>query len=153
MVMNQEKTKVKTSDAVAVYNTIKALRIGTLPKEDRFSILRAAKALRTVATSFDDFLKDAQERLKPEGFDALADKARAFDTLTDQEKAEVNRRLGDYQKDVDDCVKGELEREVEIEALPAIAEETLSEIAAANTGLDVQTLMLMEDLFSHDATA
>lgn len=141
-----EKKSVKTQDALSVYNVLKSLKIAKLSKADQFAVLRAARALKPVAIGFEDFVKDAQERLKPEGFDSVVEKSQRFDTLSDEEKRAVNEAIGAYQKDVDECVKPELESVKEVDAFEPLSEEALSGIASANEHLDVQTLMLIEDV-------
>ncbi len=140
------KKSVKTSDAVSVYNVLKSLKIAKMAKEDQFAVLRAARALKPVATGFDDFVKDAQERLKPEGFDEIVEKSQRFDSLTDDEKREVNTVAAAYQKDVDDCVKPELDSDKEIDSFTPLSEDAIAAIATGNEHLDVQTLMLLQDI-------
>ena len=137
---------VKTSDAVAVYNAIKGLRIMKLEKGDMFAVLRTANALKPVAAAFEDFVKDAQERLKPEGFDSVVEKSQRFDSLTEDEKREVNRVAQAYQKDVDECVREELERDREVAGLATITDDALATIASDNDSLDVQTLVLIQQV-------
>lgn len=144
--MKENKMMVKTADAVSVYNVLKGLKISKLKKEDQFTVLRAARALKHIATGFEDFVKDAQERLKPDGFDKMEKKRELFAALPDSEKMELNRFYLSYQKDVDDCVRPELESDKEVDSFAPLSEEALSCIASANENLDVQTLILIEDV-------
>lgn len=143
---DNRKVTVKTGDAVSVYKivTAKGFSIRSLKKEDMFAVLRAANSLKPVAESFQGFLKDAQERLKPEDFDALMEKAERFDTLAADEKREVNKAVQAYNKDVDDCVKTELEKDTEVEAFARLSEDAIAGIASSND-LDVAALMLLQD--------
>lgn len=141
-----EKRSVKVQDALAVYNTLKGLKIAKLDREGQFAVLRAARALKAVATGFEDFAKDAQERLKPEGFDKVVEKSQRFDTLTDDEKRAVNAAAAAYQRDVDECVRPELESVKEVDGFAPLSEDTVAAIASSNEQLDVQTLMLIEDV-------
>ena len=131
---------------MSVYNVLKGLKISRLAKDDQFAVLRAARALKPVATGFEDFVRDAQERLQPEGFARMEGKRERFATLPDDEKRELNKFYMSYQKDVDDCVLPELESEKEVDSFTPLSEEALSGIALANENLDVQTLMLIEDV-------
>ena len=138
---DKKTVKVKTSDAVAVYNILRKLNIARLKKEDAFVVLRAANRLKPAASAFEEFVKDAQERLKPEGWDERSQK---FDSLPDAEKAEFNKAASAYQKDVEECVKTELEKEIEIETA-LLGEEGLADIIASNDKLNVEAIMLIED--------
>ena len=139
------KRLIKTSQAVSLYNVLKGLKIGKLPKEGQFRVLRAAKAFKPAATAFEDFLSDVRERLKPEGFDALIEKSQRFKTLPEEEKATVNEALGKYNRDIDECVKSELDKEVEADTVESIGDEALALLAEAND-LDVQTMLMLEDM-------
>ena len=141
-----EKKSVKTQDALSVYNVLKSLKIAKLSKADQFAVLRAARALKPVAIGFEDFVKDAQERLKPEGFDGVIEKSQRFNTLSDEEKRAVNEAATAYQRDVDECVKPELDSFKEVDCFEPLSEDAISGIASSNEHLDVQTLMLIEDV-------
>lgn len=141
-----EKRTIKTADAVSVYNILKGLKISKLKKEEQFAVLRSARALKPIAMAFEDFVKDAQERLKPENFAKMEERRERFGELTDDEKRELNMFYMNYQKDIDDCIRPELESEKEIDSFAPLSEEALSGIASANENLDVQTLMLIEDV-------
>lgn len=142
---SKKTVTIKVGDAVSVYNTMKGLNIRSLKKEDMFSVLRAANALKPVAESFSGFLKDAQDRLKPEGFDRIVEKSRNFDALPDDEKKEVNKAAQAYQKDVDDCVKTELDKETEVAQFARLSEDAIAGIASSND-LDVASIMLLQEV-------
>lgn len=141
-----ERKTVRTGDAVAAYNTLKGLRIMKLDKGDMFAVLRAANTLKPVAESFDGFLRDARERLKPEGWDSVSERIARFDTLPDEEKRELNRIAQAYQNDVDECVRTEMDKEADITGIARISEDALATIASDNDSLDVQSLMLLQSV-------
>lgn len=140
------KKKVKTADAVSAYNSIKALKIGKLPKEEQFKVLRAARILKPIAAGFEDFVKDAQERLKPDDFADIADKSQRFAELTDEEKIAVNKAAAAYQRDVDECVRPEFESEKEVAWFEPLSEDSFAQIASENESVDVQTLLALQDI-------
>lgn len=139
------KKTMKTSEAVSLYNILRGLKIGKLPKEGQFRVIRAARAMKPAATAFEDFVADARERLKPEGFDAALEKRRDFDNLSEEEKREINETVSKFNKDIDDCVHVELDKAVEVDPVEPLGEDALALLAEAND-LDVQTVMLLEEL-------
>lgn len=139
------KKTVKTQDVVNGYAILKTVKIGKLDKADQFKVIRNARALKPVATAFDDFVTDARERLKPEGFDEIIEKSQRFKTLSDEERADVNVAIMKHNKEVEDCVRAEAEKEVEIEMPETLSEAALSGIVTENN-LDVQSMMLLMDL-------
>lgn len=142
---NGKKT-MRVGDIVNAYNVLKTLKIAKLPREDQFAVLRASRALKPVATAFDDFVNDARERLKPEDFDSIVEKSQRFDSLPEEEKVRVNMAARAYQNDVDECVREEYEKAVDVDAFDSLSEEAISGIATGNDTLDVQTLLLLESL-------
>lgn len=142
------KITIKTDVAVKAYNTVKGLNIMKLKKEDMFNVLRAANALKPIVTAFEDFVKDAQERLKPENFDELQQKAKDFDSLPAEEKAAVNKAFEEYNKNVNECVSSELEKEKEIEDYTHLSQDTLGEIVVSNDKLTVETILLLQTVLA-----
>lgn len=144
--MEKEVRKMKTSEVVGIYNVLKSLKISKLKKEDQFTVIRAARALKPVATAFNDFIKDAQEKLRPGGFDAIEEKRAHFEQLTAAEKEEVAAAVNAYNKDINDCVQSEADREVDIDSFTRVSDDVISCLVTENTDLDIETVMLLQDV-------
>lgn len=119
--------KKKTDNVVAAFRLINTAKISKMEDSEKFALIKAVKHLKKVGTDFEDFLKDAQERLKPENFDKIAAKYQSKEELTADEMATLNK----YNKDVADCVQGELDKEVELDFEP-LPEEALGRFIASN---------------------
>lgn len=119
--------KKKTDNVVAAFRLINTAKISKMEDSEKFALIKAVKHLKKVGTDFEDFLKDAQERLKPENFDKIAAKYQSKEELTADEMATLNK----YNKDVADCVQGELDKEVELDFEP-LSEEALGRFIASN---------------------
>lgn len=145
--MEQKETKrtIKVKDAVRVYNVVKAMKLTDVKKDDRIAVLKVTRALKAVAGPFDDFVRDAQERLRPEGFDEVLEKARRWDGLTPEEKEAVNAAITGYNKELEECVNPEGEKEVEIEGFEPLSDDTLAAIPSSNADIDADTLLLIQD--------
>lgn len=129
--------KKKTDNVVAAFRLINTAKISKMEDTEKFDFIKTVKHLKKVGTDFDDFLKDAQERLKPENFDKIAAKYQSKEELTADEMATLNK----YNKDVADCVQGELDKEVELDFEP-LSEEALGRFIASNdfTVADIITI-------------
>lgn len=136
------KKTLKTIDIVNAYNKIKGAKLNKMEDKDKFALIRISKKLKAVATDYEGFDADARERLKPEDFDAMAEKLQNRQRLeaaghlaeTDEEKAEVmelNVYFGKFQKAVDECVKPEKEKEVELE-YEALSEDAFGAFLTSN---------------------
>ncbi len=144
---NQEKIKqIKTGEAVAAYNVLKELNISTLERDDMLAVLRATRSLKPVATGLEEFVADARERLKPDGFEDVENKMAKFATLPLDERQRIESAYRKYQKDLDDCVARELETEKEIDYPLSLSEGALPVLIAGNKQLTVESIILIEDL-------
>lgn len=148
MEKNGKATKTKSIEIKRVhecFNIVKKLDISKLEKEDMFKVLRLSNALRATSKALDEFVKDAGDRLKPKDWDKLIDKNTRFAKLTDDEKIEVNRRISEYQKDVDECVKEELKKTADIDLCESLSDEAISNIVATNK-LSVEEILMLQDI-------
>jgi len=135
---------MKTKVVVNACRALAQARVTKMTSADKAKAIRAFKALKGAASDFDDLLKEAQERLKPEGFDDLNRKAQEG-KLSNSERAEYNAMLEMYQEEVNLTLDDESrkEREVEFERLSAEAfnalvdsnDFTLAQIAAVEEAL------------------
>lgn len=133
-------TKKTVNDIVTAYRIVNNAKLGKMEDAEKFALIKAVRQLKKVDTDFQDLLKDAQEKLKPEGFDALAAKLQNKEGLTAEETAALNK----YNKDVADCVNDELGKEIELDFTP-LSEEALGRLLASND-FAVNEILTVEDI-------
>ena len=140
---------MKTITIIAAYNALTGSKLTKMGGEGKIKVVKIIKAMKPVATEYEDFRKDALERLKPEGFDKMAEKAQQWQkegedtTLTATERAEINQFFADYQAEVDKCLKEEVEKEHELEFKKLTGEEFTS-LCDGNDWTAGQMLELMD---------
>lgn len=106
---------------VEAYKLLGNAKTTNLDDADKGKILKARKTMRPIADEFESFLKDAQEMLKPEGWEETQKKLSQWQqegektTLTEEERISINKALISYQSSIDKAVKAELDKEIEIE--------------------------------------
>lgn len=120
-------TKRTTDQIVTAYRLVSAAKLSKMEDAEKFQLIKVVRQLKKTATDFEDFLKDAQEKLKPEGFDTIATKIQSKQDLTPEESS----KIGKYNKDVADCLSEELEKEVELTFEP-LSEEAIGRLVASN---------------------
>ena len=138
-----EKT-VTTENIVIAYNSLKGAKLTRLDTAEKFTAIRAMRVLKPVAASLQGFIKDAREKLRPEGFDIIERKASAFDSLSDEEKREVNAVISTYNADVARCISEEASKEHTIDFEP-MTEETFGRLLDSND-LDMSTILVLQDV-------
>ena len=138
-----EKT-VTTENIVIAYNSLKGAKLTRLDTAEKFTAIRAMRVLKPVAASLQGFIEDAREKLRPEGFDIIERKASAFDSLSDEEKREVNAVISTYNADVARCISEEASKEHTIDFEP-MTEETFGRLLDSND-LDMSTILVLQDV-------
>lgn len=116
---------MRTPVIVNACNILASAKLGKMTAPDKAKVVKAFRALKDAAKPFNDLLESAREKLKPEGWDELRERA---DKLTAAEQAEMEAMFHKYTRAVDLTVREEQEREhdVEFERLSAEAFEALS---------------------------
>lgn len=142
---------MKTIEIVKAYRIINEAKLTKMEDADKYKVIKAIRALKPIVTSFEDFTKDAQERLKGEEFANMQKKAEQWQkegektTLTMDERIAINRFFTDYNKRVEECVKEEAEKEVSPE-YERLSEEAFSKLIGSNDWAVKEILAVMDAL-------
>lgn len=129
------KTKVK--NIVEAYKVLGEAKVTKLEESEVIKVVKARKAMRPIADDFEAFLKDVQEKFKPENWESIQEKVAQWQkegentTLTEEERIEINKALASYQNSINKAVNDELEREVEIE-IESLKEESAIKLLTEN---------------------
>lgn len=111
---------MKLKELIAAYNRLGSATMTKLDDKDVVKALKARKAMRPHAEEYEAFLKDCQEKFKPENWDEVQTKAQQWQQegeetkLTLEERKEINKALATYQKNIESAVKEELEKDIVI---------------------------------------
>lgn len=131
--------KVKTDLVVTAYRLINSAKLSKMEDADKFSIIKIAKEFKKTANDFEDYLKDAQEKLRPDGFDAIARKVQSKELLTEAETATLNK----YNQDVTNCVNDELEKIADLDFEP-LSKDALGRFVASND-FTINDILIISD--------
>lgn len=124
------KTTVKK--IAEAYAVLGKLKMNTADEQETMKALKMRKAMRRIAEDYESFLKDAQDKFKPEGFDDKVSKAQAsWKEMSEEERMSVNRMVHDYNKKVESSVSQEAEKEIDME-IEAFSEETIVKVMREN---------------------
>lgn len=136
--------KAKVKDVVSAYKVLGDAKVVKLEESEVIKVVKARKAMRPIADDYEAFLKDCQEKFKPEGWDEIQKKLQQWQqegektTLTEAERIELNKAVIGYQKKIDAALKDELKREVELNIEP-LKEESATKMLVEN-GWEVRVL-------------
>ena len=149
------KMTMKTEKVLEAYNILKAATYQKLDDDDKIKLWKIARTLKPVATKFEEDSKDAAEKLKPEGFDEILQKAQEYeqkkqkgDTDLPMTEEEYQQFLkGDWSKFnglIAKAVKDFAEKEVELNFEP-LSESAFTKLMASNNW-EMQKAMTLGEL-------
>lgn len=141
---------MKTNSIVTVFNLLNSAKINEVATSGKIKVIKAVREMKPIATSFDELLNDAREKLKGDNHDEMAEKASRWQQqgdevdLTDEEKIAINTYFMEYGNRIDECVKEEAERE-HILSFTRLTEEEFEGLISSNDW-DVKTIMDIEEI-------
>ena len=147
---------VKTEKVLGAYNVLNTAKYTKMDDADKIKVWKIARALKPVATKFDEDSKDAAEKLKPEGFDDNLQKAQEYERVTKDKDADASKlemgaaeygefikKLKEMNKLVADALKEFANKEVDIDFEP-ISEDAFTKLMASNDWTMEQAVMIGE---------
>lgn len=146
--------KTTIGKAVNVYNLLSGAKYSKLKTSERSAIIKARRPMKEIAVKFEDFRNDALKGLRPENFDKTVEVIRKFNDMTeDERKAALNdaeylealEENAGFNKAVEDCVKDEAEKEIDLDITP-ITKEALNKLLDSNTDWTFAIADLLEEV-------
>ena len=138
------KKEVTVKTILDANNTLKTAKLGKMKDGENFQVVKALRAIKAAATPAQELIETANEKLKPENFDAIQEKASRFDSLTDAEKIEVNNQLVRVQNKIERCTADELKKTVKLDISP-LSEESFGRLVESND-FTVGQIMVLQDV-------
>ena len=148
--------KVKTEKVLGAFNVLNTAKYAKMDDADKIKVWKIARALKPIATKFDEDSKDAAEKLKPEGFDDDLRKAQEYERVTKDKEADASKlemgaaeygefikKLKEMNKLVADALKEFADKEVDIDFEP-ISEDAFTKLMASNDWTMEQAVMIGE---------
>lgn len=135
--------KTTVDKIVKAYAKLGDVKVTTLEDKEVMKVIRMRKAMRPVSEDFNAFLEDVKTKFKPEGFEDTVRKAQEeWEKMTDSEKRAANELVTGYNRKVDEAVKEEADREVEIE-FEQFSEESVVRMMKENslTATEVEQIL------------
>lgn len=119
---------------------LESAKLTKLEGAKKFKVIKAIRQLKKVAADFDDELKYAQEKLKPENFDAIVEKLRKQEQTSNEE----NEIIRKYDSEVSEYMKSELEKEISLDFEP-LSQGEMYLLADSNPEWNVAQLTAVQD--------
>ena len=128
---------MKVKEIVSAYKVLGEAKVSNLEESEIKKIVLNRKAMRNIVEEFEAFLKDCQEKFKPENWDELQPKIQQWQqegdktTLSEEERIEINKTIIEYQIKINNAIKEEENRIVEIN-IEKLSEESITRLLKHN---------------------
>ena len=122
---------MKLKEVVSLYKILGEAKVSNLDESEIIKIVKARKLIRQSAEEYDAFLKDVQEKFKPENFEYIQNALQNWNNIDDQERIEVNKVVRNYELKINAAVAEELEKDVDI-ILDKLSEESVTKLLKYN---------------------
>lgn len=132
--------KITVEKIVIAFQILNQTKLGAMKDEDKFKVLKAMRVMKPIANNYQDFFRDATEKLKPEGLEEMQLKIQEQKPLSKDEQ----RKWVKFNQDINLCLSEELKKEVEIEILP-IEEESIDILVSA-ADFKIGEVMVLYDI-------
>jgi hypothetical protein len=143
---------IKTEKVLGAYQVLNTAKYTKLDDGDKIKVWKIARAMKPIATKFDEDSKDATEKMKPEGFDEKLHDAQEYERVTKDASADAsNLKMGaaeynafintlkGYNKLVTDAIKDFADKEVSVSFEP-LSEDAFGKLMASNDWTMEQTV-------------
>lgn len=124
------KKTLKTSSIVSAFNLLNTAKLTKMEDSDKIRLVRVMRKFKPLFEEFNTAVKDAQEKLKPEGYDERFRKAQIYEVKNE----ESGMTEEEYTAFID-----------EFKQANKLIQEAVNDIALKDTELDLETLS--EDAF------
>lgn len=153
----KKEEEMKTIDIVNAYNVLNGAKLAKMQDADKFTVIRAMRALKPIQTDYEAAVRDAQERLKPEDFDALQKKAADWNAthkdkkltdLTPEERTTldgINAAYRDYTEKVEQCVRDLAETEKTLD-YTRLSQDAFGKLLESNPEWKMQEILGVADV-------
>lgn len=141
---------METSKIVIAYRLINKIKISNMDDDGKIKVIKAIKAMKPIYTEFEDFSKDAQEKLKDDDFEKMSEKSKEWQggientSLSEKERVEVNAYFGKYYEALNKCLKEESEKENEI-TYEKLSEQEFCKLVG-NNDLNLDEIITLEEV-------
>ena len=161
------KKTSKTSEILAAYNVLNTAKYGSMEDADKIKVWKITRALKPIATKFDEDSKDAAEKMKPKDkdFDEKLQKAQKYERMIRDNKANMEKlpmgsaeyeafieKFKEYNKLVGKAVEDFANKEVKVSFEP-LNDDAFGRLMASNEWTMGQAVALSEIIVADEVKA
>lgn len=145
------KRTITTNKIIDAFYLIASAKVSTLENADKIKIWKIMRAFKPIASSFEDALRDAQDKFRPQDYTEHIEELKKYDQCKkDGLKTEIDavtykkyiEEMRSYDQLVGDAIQSDLTHENEVEFEPISSD--VFELALIENGWDMSQAMMLE---------
>lgn len=117
-------------------------KLTKMDDNDKFIFIKFLREIKPIVEELTDALNVAQEKLKGDNHEEIMAKFQKWNTISDDDKRDVNAYLIKYNKDVENAVHDIAQEDIEIKN--TLSEDAFDKFMASND-FDVATIMQLSE--------
>ena len=146
--MDNKTTSLTLETVVSGAKLLNDCKLKGVDGAEKYIILRAMRHFKPVGETFEAFVKTCQEKLKDEEIVKAEESAKRWEELNDDERQQINKVWGAYQKAIEECVSAELKKEADIPQYERLSEKGFTQLLDANPDWTIHQILTIESLLA-----
>ena len=148
---------MKTIDVVNAFAALNGAKLAKMEDKEKFTLIKAMKVMKPIKNDYEDFVKDAREKLKGDNHEDMVKRVEEWRTKHADTKPadftpaelkelnEINTYFNDYNKKVEECVKDEARKDVSPD-YARLAEGAFGRLLESNPDWTMDRIVLLSDV-------
>lgn len=155
--MSKKEEDMKVIDIYNIYKHLNNAKLNSMADADKFTVIRAMRALKPVYKELQDAIDDASVKCKPDDWDEQTRRRQEFDqahatkrlnelTLGEMlEREAIVEYITKFNNDVDECVRDLANQDREL-TYTRLTEEALGKLMESNPEWKMQEILGVADV-------
>ena len=149
---------MKKKDIITAYPILQQAKLSKMDDAEKITVVKAMRQMKPVYESYQDFAKDAQDKLKGDNHEEMTHEAEEWNKkykgkpaadipAEDLERlAAINEYFTAYNRRIEKCLKEELEGEAE--CTHRLTEEAFGRLVASNPDMTVGDIVTLGEIIA-----
>lgn len=155
--MSKKEEDMKVIDIYNIYKHLNNAKLNSMADADKFTVIRAMRAMKPVYKELQDAIEDASVKCKPDDWDEQTRRRQEFDqahatkrlnelTLGEMlEREAIVEYITKFNNDVDECVRDLANQDREL-TYTRLTEEALGKLMESNPEWKMQEILGVADV-------
>lgn len=126
-------------ETVNAYRLLLNAKLTNMTDDEKFVVIRLMMAIKPAFTAYEELIKDASQKLRPEGFGEISIKLQSGQGITNEEKKVLDK----FNSDIANFMQSEIKKEYEFDA-ELLEQEAMKRFISSNDFSAMQYMTLYD---------